>query len=1736
VNTPVDKGAALLAFLKATAMIRRKRVASYGTGDKVLWFADFPKDRGECRSPFLTEKPEDLTGLWLEVRKKRMPPRPPVPQVVADWVRAADLDQPEKEPELLPEITVLVERRVPDPDAPHDSQRTIVETVPELRRLVDHREVEDAWLEYLVERWEPWAQEMRRWQDVQTVYESLDFMRRRLEEAEERYELLLAIGFLQWRDPTGTAVERHVLTAPAELTLDAARGLLTVVPAASFDGFRVEFDMLELQHRPRLNDATLDEQLEALDIQAWAAALVVPLLREIANSLRADAQVEETLQRADRTEERPRLSFAPALVLRERRPTAYEDLIRKFLETATADELDPTQPWRRLLREGESPSGAAGNSVGAPDDDMPDRAELDRFFFPLPTNEEQRQIVHRLHTQPCVLVKGPPGTGKSHTIANLICHLLAKGDRVLVTAHAPKALAVLRGLLPDDTRDLSVTALGSSRDDQRLLEESVRGILRRKNEWRGAAAAEHASEKAESNLRDLEGELARVERDLRTFREAETHSHELPGGYSGTAAQIARAMGEQEEEFRWFPELPADTAFPLEPSESAFLAEAHACFTANARAELEREIGATEFPRPDEFQELIARLTAAEESAQRTSRGADVERLKLLEPASRERLRELREAVQALTTLGLRAARVLGEVSETILDDLVASAEARWTRHAADSEALLKGAARLLEAIGTARVELPEDIEEARLRADVGRRLAHFEEGGRKGFSVLAPRVVRETRYIVEGCRVDGEKTAQIEQLRRVRDQLELRSEIRKLRELWGPSLAEAPNPGQAVSRAAELTAELNGLLAFFRSGHADAAASVLGPKRTTIASASERDDWLRAIDAVLSSRECRDAKCQLEKLLDAVRGSQNGSRTHPCLCAMEQAARARDVAAWRTAYHDREQVRQEKERLARYDGLLEKLEAPCRELAELLRSTGGEPVWQDRVGKLREAWAWAAARAWLRRVSDASAYEARVQDHHRLQQKIEKATEKLVSIRAWKAFFDRLDEKTVQSLNAWTRAVDRIGKGTGKHAYRHRRTARQYLMECVPSIPAWVMPLHKLWDSVDAVPGLFDTVIVDEASQAGVDALALLLLAKRIVVVGDEKQNSPEAVGVLEDDIARLAREHLNQFRFRDEFRPDTSLFDHSERTFGSHITLREHFRCVPEIIRFSNDLCYRDAPLIPLRQAPPDRLPPLRSRFIAEGACEGSGQRIRNRAEAEALVETVASLVADEAYEGKTMGVITLQGHAQAELIETLLAQQLDPNVIEERRLRCGEPATFQGDQRDVIFLSLVIAPNVNYRGLTRLPDQRRFNVAMSRARDQVWLFHSVAQQDLGPDDLRRRLVGFFESPQNAALDALFEDLDHLERQARGPRRRGNQPDPYESWFEVEVTLDLLRRKFRTRPQVEVAGRRIDLVVEGVDARIAVECDGDEWHGPEQYEQDMARQRQLERAGWTFVRVRESDFYADRQRAIRAVVEACEELGIRPVDFVEEPQEALSTDSGTDAAGRSGVLEDEAPVTNGNREANGTETEALASSVGPFTGYSEASRFPDPREASSAKVREVLRQIIEQDGPLTRSSVYRLYVEGCPDLQRVGRIVRQALNRALGAMLRAGEIEQEDELRDGSPEGQVLRVAGAPKVVVRPAGNRDLLEIPPSELLAVLRRLPHRSGQSRGDGEAFSRALVEHYGFSRLTKPRREYLLTVLRLLDQPRESGAAAKPMRLSNNSMQLTALRAAADAGR
>jgi len=205
----------------------------------------------------------------------------------------------------------------------------------------------------------------------------------------------------------------------------------------------------------------------------------------------------------------------------------------------------------------------------------------------------------------------------------------------------------------------------------------------------------------------------------------------------------------------------------------------------------------------------------------------------------------------------------------------------------------------------------------------------------------------------------------------------------------------------------------------------------------------------------------------------------------------------------------------------------------------------------------------------------------------------------------------------------------------------------------------------------------MFDVIIGDEASQCGVEALPLFYLGKKILIVGDDKQISPDAVGLPRDSVHRLMEEFLYDFQFKSSFDIESSLFDHGKLRYGTRrITLREHFRCMPEIIRFSNDLCYSDTPLIPLRQYGPNRRPPLEHVFVSGGYREGSNNRTINRPEAEFIVERIAEMCGDRQYNRKTMGVVVLQGEAQAALIENQLLERLGAEEMERRRLVCGNP----------------------------------------------------------------------------------------------------------------------------------------------------------------------------------------------------------------------------------------------------------------------------------------------------------------------------------------------------------------------------------------------------------------------------------------------------------------------------
>lgn len=437
---------------------------------------------------------------------------------------------------------------------------------------------------------------------------------------------------------------------------------------------------------------------------------------------------------------------------------------------------------------------------------------------------------------------------------------------------------------------------------------------------------------------------------------------------------------------------------------------------------------------------------------------------------------------------------------------------------------------------------------------------------------------------------------------------------------------------------------------------------------------------------------------------------------------------------------------------------------------------------------------------------------------------------------------------------------------------------------KCKDSVPCWIMPLYKVAETIIPEQGMYDYVIIDEASQLGADASFLHYIGKKIIIVGDDKQTSPEYVGVDQNVMLPFIKKHLSNISIGPFLDIKYSFFDQAKILCNGMTVLREHFRCMPEIIEFCNKHFY--APdgkgLYPLKQYSENRIEPLKTEYCQSGYVDGTYQNITNKVEAEGIANKIAELVNDENYKGKSFGVIALQGNKQATIIDNLILKKIGEVEYKNRNIVCGNSASFQGDERDIMFLSLITAHNHNRSALTKPEDERRFNVAVSRAKEQIWLYHSVQLDDMSnQNDLRYKLLDHF----------LNHKQQPIPPQKFIERSMGTQPEPFESWFEVDVFNDIVSNNYSVIPQYEVAkGRyRIDLVtLLGNGIKIAIECDGDKFHGAEQFQNDLMRQKVLERCGWQFFRVRGGEYYSNRKKAMQPLWKLLKANDIQ----IEEPQ----------------------------------------------------------------------------------------------------------------------------------------------------------------------------------------------------------------------------------------------------
>ena len=1178
------------------------------------------------------------------------------------------------------------------------------------------------------------------------------------------------------------------------------------------------------------------------------------------------------------------ITHAPAVILRERSGDSLEQYYATIAATLSSPEavvspglaqlIAPVTAEERLSSAGE----ASQHGLTA-----------DEQLLPLATNRAQRRVLQRMNTDSAVVVEGPPGTGKTHTIANLICALLAQGQRVLVTSQREQALRELRDKLPEPVRDLCVMSTGARSDSTDDFSRSVTAL----SEMFGSttqAEEEEIIREAEGRRNSLVADASRLRDDILRLRTAEwTEYPDVARGYSGTLSAIAELVASQAPHLGWLQELTPRLSAPLgdPPLSAAEAVELRVLLGRETpsrcarRAQRFPDVEAV--PATESFHQVLLAARRADETARQASGTAreiaavDASMLFVIEGqvrAAAAASRRLRLPVRVTdwpvrtwepAALGAMFAR---QRLDLLRDIDIATAEVE------------EGLGRI-QRLGGQQVTVPElpHGEAVEIRSAVAG-LSRRRPGRGLVGRVMVTREQRLAQRFLSSCRVDGREPWSESDINAVLTWLQVTAVVNAHLARWAP-LKVTPRQGATmlvlVSSLVTCYRRLSDLETIAKAHDSVvellASQGVRPPGSATLAGWDALCDDIATGSALAVARQDRKAPGRF-----AARLPQATSADPPELAELRRAALAQDVDRYGQSRAKLQDAFAEWRDQQRCDELLERLRRWHPQVAAELARTPHHEAWEERLRSLPEAGQWLAAKAFCEQALSPGRDQELQGMLDETELHIAQETTQLVAARTRLHLLRKVSPEERRALEAYRAAVAAIGKGKGRYTAAKRRAARSAMRAAQGAVPAWIMPAGKVAETIPPVMDSFDVVIVDEASQLELGALFLLWLAPRVIAVGDDKQCAPGWPSTDNQRYLDMLRQCLPALEHHERLalEPGGNLYGLLLQRFPDPVRLTEHFRSMPEIIGWSSRQFY-DERLLPFRQFSPDRLPPLQVVHVEDGRAEGRGDAIHNDLEAKYLVEKLQELLGDPAYTSprpRSFGIIALQGKGQARRIERLVNASIEPTLRTRHGIRVGDPPDFQGSEYDVVLLSMVASRAFTAR--TGLRNARLFNVAASRARDQMWLFTSMTRDRLKPGDLRFSLLTYMEDPPPYIGDP--PSLNEVSADVRQP--------PFESLFQQRIFRAIRQRGYHVVPRYRV-GRdySLDLVVTGDNARLAIACDGPIARAPvTRVQRDFDWERDLRRVAWRFWRVRQSEFTSAPERALDALWAELAGLGISP------------------------------------------------------------------------------------------------------------------------------------------------------------------------------------------------------------------------------------------------------------
>ena len=495
---------------------------------------------------------------------------------------------------------------------------------------------------------------------------------------------------------------------------------------------------------------------------------------------------------------------------------------------------------------------------------------------------------------------------------------------------------------------------------------------------------------------------------------------------------------------------------------------------------------------------------------------------------------------------------------------------------------------------------------------------------------------------------------------------------------------------------------------------------------------------------------------------------------------------------------------------------------------AEFDQITAAEIEWSRTVVKHREN---PTVLKKLRRKFEAHA-ERNTSRHWRIMQSIQKSMDEQMNLRRK---YIKLVLQMRNQQSAWYRSLTLKKYMKAVRSRTSEKQTRlfdelnwQWMMD---ALPVWLVKLSDLSKVLPLKPELFDVVIVDEASQCDVaSVLPLLYRGKTAIFCGDPKQlrhvsflSRARQLGFAHKHGLDVQTEYLD---FRGLSALDVARDNVLEPT--QQVFLDEHYRSLPPIIEFSNQHIYGSR-LRVMTERPAIRHENSIVWHQLEGKRESNGT---NPVELEAVIEQLQAIIEQETdlpnNQASTIGILS-PFRNQTEALNKIIMKHYTLTEIKRHRIMAGTAFSFQGEERDVMLLSMVIDTSSPGAVSTHLNKEDVFNVSVTRAKRQQIVFTSVGPQDLKSTHLLRHFLEYLKDPK------WREPTERAVRHA----------------FAYDVINELAKHEVQGWEDQAIAGHTLDVVLRLNEMVIGVDLIG----YPGRFEETYAMERYLmfKRAGLT-------------------------------------------------------------------------------------------------------------------------------------------------------------------------------------------------------------------------------------------------------------------------------------------